>query len=253
MSTQETGALIKSVNNMTATVAGKMGEIDKKVNAAKSSFNSWMDTTKAVNINGEGRYVTELEVDGDKDTFYPVYFRMETGEETKIEVYRHYTWNKGKNDFDTSSSHIASALVVLRGQSYSWDGDANYLRTLVNVQRYRQTVAKVGFKGWCDVEKLDPNGPDSDYNSPDEGYISRAHSCFMLRGGRLKYRITSNSPLTFKVYQEGDEFYRHEARNFRYIAKTVQLADAESGDADNNHGTTYVGYNLPVVAPLEVS
>ncbi|HDM8224783.1 TPA: hypothetical protein P0E17_004240 [Vibrio campbellii] len=44
MSTQEIGALIESVNEMTATVAGKMGEIDDKVeeatNAVPSTVNS---------------------------------------------------------------------------------------------------------------------------------------------------------------------------------------------------------------------
>lgn len=40
MSTQETAALIESVNNMTATVAGKMGEIDQKVDEATASVPS---------------------------------------------------------------------------------------------------------------------------------------------------------------------------------------------------------------------
>lgn len=39
MSTQETAALIESVNNMTATVAGKMGEIDQSVVDATNNFN----------------------------------------------------------------------------------------------------------------------------------------------------------------------------------------------------------------------
>ncbi|HHE0447289.1 TPA: hypothetical protein ACN34S_004413 [Vibrio parahaemolyticus] len=38
MSTQEIGALIDSVNEMTGTVAGKMGEIDNRVDAAKQEY-----------------------------------------------------------------------------------------------------------------------------------------------------------------------------------------------------------------------
>lgn len=50
MSTQDTAALIASVNGMTATVAGKMGQIDQKVTAAEASFNAW----KAA---GDQRYI----------------------------------------------------------------------------------------------------------------------------------------------------------------------------------------------------
>ncbi|HCH4229654.1 TPA: hypothetical protein NKV81_004474 [Vibrio parahaemolyticus] len=40
MSTQEIGALIDSVNEMTGTVAGKMGEIDNRVNEAEQEYKS---------------------------------------------------------------------------------------------------------------------------------------------------------------------------------------------------------------------
>ena len=42
MSTQETAALIESVNNMTATVAGKMGEIDDRVDEAEIEFHQFI-------------------------------------------------------------------------------------------------------------------------------------------------------------------------------------------------------------------
>ncbi|HAS6505787.1 TPA: hypothetical protein GRR52_23695 [Vibrio parahaemolyticus] len=58
MSTQEIGALIESVNNMTATVAGKMEEIDQKVDNATSAvpdkIKSQMDSKIYVdNVNGD--------------------------------------------------------------------------------------------------------------------------------------------------------------------------------------------------------
>ncbi|MGR3968801.1 hypothetical protein [Shewanella sp. 1180_01] len=43
MSTQDTAALIESVNNMTATVAGKMGQIDKKVADKIAEVNGTMN------------------------------------------------------------------------------------------------------------------------------------------------------------------------------------------------------------------
>lgn len=42
MSTQETAALIEAVNNMTATVAGKMGQIDQKVAEAVQKTDSFI-------------------------------------------------------------------------------------------------------------------------------------------------------------------------------------------------------------------
>lgn len=49
MSTQETAALIESVNQMTATVAGKMGQIDQKVAFAEQKFNSNIAQTRLEN------------------------------------------------------------------------------------------------------------------------------------------------------------------------------------------------------------
>lgn len=42
MSTQETAALIESVNQMTATVAGKMAQIDQKVVVAQTKFDNFI-------------------------------------------------------------------------------------------------------------------------------------------------------------------------------------------------------------------
>jgi len=46
MSTQDTAALIESVNNMTATVAGKMGQIDQRMNVAEQDFEGFKSDVK---------------------------------------------------------------------------------------------------------------------------------------------------------------------------------------------------------------
>lgn len=46
MSTQDTAALIESVNKMTDTVAGKMGEIDQRMNNAERGFESFKTNVK---------------------------------------------------------------------------------------------------------------------------------------------------------------------------------------------------------------
>ncbi|MYM61121.1 hypothetical protein GTG28_17980 [Vibrio sp. OCN044] len=242
----------------TTEVANKMGHIDQTLQQAKQSFDAWKEETKAEDIQGQGRYVTELFVDGDKDTFYPVCFKMHSGEETTIQIYREYSWNSKKNtseDIDRPSdfndTHVAAALVVLKGQDYPWSGNANYLRTVVNRQRYRQCVAKVGFYAWCEAQKRDSDGPDSMYNKSKVGYEARTRSGFMLRGGKLRYQIFSNRPIKFYLYQtDGEEIYSRSGReNVTWLSKTVSLAEAEAGDSKNNVPLTYTSYDNAQLAP----
>jgi hypothetical protein len=53
MSTQETAALIESVNNMTGTVAGKMGQIDQKVATAQAQFDEWRQLKDVIGEPGD--------------------------------------------------------------------------------------------------------------------------------------------------------------------------------------------------------
>ncbi|WP_114787504.1 hypothetical protein [Vibrio tetraodonis] len=235
----------------TTEVANKMGHIDQTLQQAKQSFDAWKEETKAVDIEGQGRYETEFFVDGDKDTFYPVYFEMPSGDESEIQIYRHYSWNKDSNDFN-ANRHVASALVILKGQTCPWSGDANYLRTVVNRQRYRPSVAKVGFYAWCETQKMDPDGRDVSYNRAGAGYKARTHSGFMLRGGKLKYKIYSNRPIVFKLCKtDGEEIYSNSAShvNASWLSKTVSLAEAEAGDSDNNVPLNYISYDFSQPAP----
>jgi len=203
-------------------------------------------------LGGEGRYVTEFTVNGDKDTFYPVVFRMPEGSETEIQIFRHYSWNNNGSSepSDFNVSHVASALVVLRGQATPWNGDANYLRTLVNFQRYRECVANIGFLAYCQAEKKDPLGADTNYNKTGRGYVARTHSGFMLRGGTLKYQIISNKPISFSLHADGDVFSSrpHPSLNVNWVAKSLPLESVEAGDGNNNLGTNYIGYKNKVAA-----
>ncbi|MCG7491524.1 hypothetical protein MHN79_18745 [Vibrio sp. Of14-4] len=239
----------------TTEVANKMGHIDQTLQQAKQSFDAWKSSTKAEEIEGQGRYVKELFVDGDKDTFYPVYFKMPAEEETTIQILRHYQWNSADGKLGTPSdfndTHVAAALVVLKGKDYPWSGNANYLRTVVNRQRYRQCVAKVGFYAWCEAQKKDSDGPDSMYNKSKVGYEARTRSGFMLRGGKLRYQIFSNKPIKFYLYQnDGEEIYSRSGReNVKWLSKTVSLAEAEAGDSNNNVPLNYTSYGKAQPAP----
>ena len=244
----------------TTEVANKMGHIDQTLQQAKQSIDAWKEK-KAEVIKGQGRYVTEFFVDGDKDTFYPVYFEIDSGEETIIQVFRGYYWNSKKstsenNDrpSDFNDTHVASALVVLKGQSHILACDANYLRTVVNRQKYRQCVAKVGLvlgvKSKSSIQTL----ADTIYNKPREGYIAETRkSGFMLRGGKLKYKIYSNHKFDFKLCKNDGELIHYNSAsgiNVKWLSKTVSLAEAEAGDSNNNVPLTYITYDNSRPAPL---
>lgn len=240
----------------TTEVANKMGHIEQTLQQAKQSFDAWKSSTKAEGIQGQGRYLTEFFVEGDKDTFYPVYFKMPAEEETTIQILRHYQWNSaaGKHgtpsDFNTT--HVASALVVLKGQAYPWCGDANYLRTVVNRQRYRPCVAKIGFLAWCEIQKRDPDGADTEYNNPEVGYIARTRSGFMLRGGKLKYQVYSNRPINFELYPTDGTLVSEDRKghtNVNWLSKSISLVEAEAGDSKNNVPLDYISYDNAQPAP----
>ncbi|GLT16283.1 hypothetical protein GCM10007938_00590 [Vibrio zhanjiangensis] len=235
----------------TTEVANKMGQIDQTLQQAKQSFDAWKGKVKAEEIKGQGRYMTELFVDGDKDTFYPVYFQMHSGDENEIQIYRHYDWNKNDNDFN-ANPHVASALVILKGQACGWSGNANYLRTVVNVQRYRKCVAHIGFKAWCEAQKRDPDGLNTNRNQSGVGYIEPNRSVFMLRGGKLKYQIYSNKLINFNLYQTDGEVIGWSSsshNNVNWLSKTVSLAEAEAGDENNNVPPEYISYDLSQPSP----
>ncbi|CAK3123334.1 Phage tail protein [Vibrio crassostreae] len=235
----------KVVSDVDSLGRNKLQQLDSELARVKQS----------VDINalgGEARYVTEITVSGDKDTFYPVYFILPTGDETDIQVFRHYSWNSknsGAEAGDFDATHVASALVVLKGQAYAWNGDANYLRTVVNYQRYRQCVSNISHRGYVEQMKNSPTGPDSSYNSQREGYLACRHSSFMLRGGNLKYQIISNKPITFSLKGENELVDSQGGTlNYKWLAKALPLSEIENGDGNNNHPTTYISYATPEVS-----
>ncbi len=235
----------KVVSDVDSLGRDKLQQLDSELARIKQSVDIQA-------LGGQGRYVTEITVNGDKDTFYPVIFQMVNDGETEIQIYRHYAWNNKNSadagDFDTT--HVAGALVVLRGQAYPWEGNANFLRTVVNYQRYRQSVANVGFQAYCLADKKDPLGPDTSYNKAGLGYVACRKSGFMLRGGKLKYQIISNKPIRFSLLNDGDVFESHAASNtnVKWVAKAISSDSVETGDDENNHPTTYIGYKTPEVS-----
>ncbi|WP_240205902.1 hypothetical protein [Vibrio sp. CyArs1] len=244
-------ALKQTITSERAQVVSNIDTLGrKKLQSIDSELATIRQNMDIQALNGEGRYVTEITVNGDKDTFYPVAFQMPRNGETEIQIFRHWSWNniyQGVEASDFNAERLASALIVLRGVSSEWSDDGDYLRTLVNRQRYRKTVANIGYMAYCSAVKYDASGADTPSNQNKVGFQAGEFSGFMLRGGKLKYQIITNQPIDFRLLADGDVIghHKHETTNVSWIARTLPLSEVVNGDPANNHSDEYISYITP--------
>lgn len=132
MSTQDTAALIESVNNMTATVAGKMGEIDQRVVIAEQEFDEFQNIADARYYSGATKNVR---VDGDEDKFYPVIFKL-TGniipsspESDVAGRVNYFHFLKYVHDHKTGDGYLRFIVDVA---THGWGGYPSYLEPSVH-------------------------------------------------------------------------------------------------------------------------
>ncbi|KJF95189.1 hypothetical protein [Photobacterium angustum] len=242
---QQISSLVQASEKLTETVSNKIGEIDKRCDETLTSLELWKENVTAESIQGEGKYVNEITVKGDKDTLYPVYFSMPSGAQAEIQIYRAYHWNNSTKSKEEQSAfnatHVASALVVLRGQAHFWNGDANYLRTDVNFQRYRPTVGGIGHSGYAYRNKLTSNEASTEYSTEHTGFNGCSFSSFFLRGGNLTYSIISNREIDFRLMMDsGTEIYQSSSVNAVWTSVTLNV-NTMNNDGNNNLGTTFIG------------
>lgn len=234
----------KVVSDVDSLGRNKLQQLDSELALVKQGVD-----IKA--LGGQGRYVTEITVNGDSDRFYPVVFRMPWGEESEIQIYRSHIWNSSKSDnpSDLNSNTPGGALVVLRGHATPWAGVPIYLRTLVNNQTYRQNVANIAYRAFVRFAKGDhPSGNDTSYSQKGTDYGDTYYSGFMLRGGKMKYLIISNHPITFKLKQDGELLTDNsgtESVNCKSYAVSVHERNVDIGDDYNNHSISYSAYKAP--------
>lgn len=118
MSTQETAALIESVNNMTATVAGKMSEIDQRVAKAETEFDQFVTTA-------DERYKTHMSlrirVGGEWGKLYPVRINLRGGPVNTFNLYRPNLFeNKGQINGLDPNTNPGTFTAALFGIGDAW-------------------------------------------------------------------------------------------------------------------------------------
>lgn len=216
MSTTDTADLIESVNGLTDTVIGKVEEIDTRVEVKEKEVDEFL-----VNATPEKRYVQDIKIGGSTDYLYPVFWQFPDCSfgVGKLEISRHYSWNKNTLD----DTHVASLLLQIEGNAAPWNGDANYLRLLRYRYKYNKTASHLQFAGFSYRESIDENPPE--YGADGVNY---RYSGVYLRGG-LTYRLSSNwsfSPL--RLQNEDDinetlELHRH--LNTKFMVKPIPFSE----------------------------
>lgn len=247
MSTQDTAALVQSVNKMTETVAGKMGEIDSKINQAKNSFDQWRGAVQAKDINAEANYKSVIDLTGlSTDYFYPVWFSMPGNREgeTKITISRAYSDDASLNPFNDGDSHVAGLNLQLEGVGTPWNGDANFLAIKRLSQTYRKTVRQVRF-GMLSIARHRDGGAFDLYNGYSDGQFVECatNSGMYLRGG-LTYQVSKNFPDTVWYSRDSVEIVIAESQQgnweISWRVKPLRIDDKQLGSDYEENRLAYM-------------
>ncbi|WDE11155.1 hypothetical protein [Thalassomonas haliotis] len=245
--TQDIANVVQAAENMTATVTGKIAEIDNKVIQAKDSFDSWRASVQAEDINGARLYKSEIDLTGlSTDYFYPVWWIMPGNSrgETQMTIARNYSADSHLQPFGAGIVHIAGLNLQLEGAAYSWNGDANYLTVKRISQTYRKTVRNIAFAMPTIARPINSELPL--YNGHSDGEIvpCRTRSGCYLRGG-LKYQVIKNFNDDLWYSREDEEVTVSSSVNtswgIKWMAKSYHIDDAALG---GDYGETRLAYML---------
>ena len=199
-------------------VAGKMGEIDAKVEAKALEVDSFIQEATP-----EKRYVQTIIIGGSSDYLYPVFWAFPSNSfgVGKLEINRHYPWD---SPHSLSETHVAALLMQIEGNSIPWGGGANYLKLVKFNESYNSTASHLQFGGFAYRESMDANPPS--YGA--DGYNYR-YSGVYLRGGGLTYRLSSNwkfSPIRLNDENDiNDTLELHTSLNTRFMVKPIPFSD----------------------------
>jgi hypothetical protein len=237
MSTQETAALIQSVNQMTATVAGKMGQIDTKVAQKITELNTWKSGLKADQMEGVARYAKTIDLTGlSPDYFFPVFWSFPGNNHGggEMVISRSYPENGGADDpfNEGTPNHVAGLLLQLDGGSTPWSGDSKYLHIKRLSQTYRETVRNLKHAMLSIARPIDGSRPL--FGGLQSGAIASCMSksgCY-LRGG-LTYHVLTNWASNLEYSRElGEvEIGRSVQPTFeiKWVVKAYPISDAFLG------------------------
>lgn len=155
---------------------------------------------------------TLITVGGDKDTFYPVYIAFENshqGSQLPTKCWIQRALGTASPNWDGNHSGGTSSLNVgWEFRANGWDGNGNYIKTLINKQDYAPLVARI-----------------------EPGFYSWGGLVVWLRGGTAEYRITTDGEIRLTNCENGPITIENDTYN------PILLADINSW----NRGVTSTG------------
>ncbi|ELH9589378.1 hypothetical protein RQZ06_003325 [Vibrio cholerae] len=117
--TQDIANMVQAANNLTDEVAGKMGQIDQKVESAKQDFEDFK--TQSDNRYALQKRITRtLRVDGDQNFWYPVRIGQPNGASFYLRRYTH-------DDSGVYGQWNGSLEFAFRGNDPEYGGNYRYI------------------------------------------------------------------------------------------------------------------------------
>ncbi|MDW6004716.1 hypothetical protein [Vibrio mangrovi] len=254
---QKVTELVTVTNHLTQVVDNKVAEIDQRVTEAKDSFEQqmteakdsfeqWRASARAINLDGEPRYNTVIDLTGlSTDYYFPVWWRMPTNNNgvSRLQIVRHYSTDSEKDPFKNHDPHVAALFTEFEGNACPWDGDANFLTIKRIHQRYRPTIRQIQFGMRCIARPIDGSKPlYNNYTNGQNVYHSIHSGCY-LRGG-MTYNVLKNFVGSLWYSRELGEVSAGSARSdtfeIQWNVKAYQKDDAFLG---SDYGSSNLAYS----------
>lgn len=219
--------LVEAVNRLTSHVTGKIQEIDSRVKAKEDLVDKFL-----ADAQPEHRYVQDITIGGSKDYFYPVWWRFPRDYyvNSYIGISRDFNWNGdvGERPLNKNSLHQAGLNLIVEGNGWWSDGSADFMEIKRFYYTYNNVISHLSLKMYCKAEPIDPLKPMSQaVGNGSFGKNGYMHSGIYLRGGGIKYRITTNKISDFHYHDGSDDKKRIilEQNNTRCYAEPIPITD----------------------------
>ncbi|EFK3044346.1 hypothetical protein A8319_002480 [Escherichia coli] len=249
--TTEIASLTQAANRLTEEVSNKQSAIDKKVNDKIKELEHWKNNLKAVDVAGEPRYTSIIDLTGlSSERYYPVWWRFPDNRngENKITICRSFNEDLNRYPFGQGVTHLAALFLEMEGVDCSWGGDAQHLSIIRLSQNYRKTVKQINLSMKCIARPIDGSRPLYQNVHSGDDYNCQIQSGIYLRGG-LTYHVINNfthqvnySRLDTEV-EIGRAIQANNVSEIKWTVKSYAINDPFLGSEYDEYRAAYTQYN----------
>ncbi|WP_256382809.1 hypothetical protein [Photobacterium toruni] len=124
---QQIGALVKASENLTGAVNGKIGEIDKEVDAAKVEFEQFR---AEADVRYKHRSCVRFFVAGNADQFIPVCIKLAPEPIAKLEIQR--SWVRDDANQSGHGSDPGTTAILFEAIASSWGSRTGFTHLITH-------------------------------------------------------------------------------------------------------------------------